>query len=157
MRVSPRKGVQFGEMDGAAEEEFDNKVAEGRLGLILSEDTASVKLDKDEGKGKPRKRDRKSRAKEKPQHANLPENEPRDALLKLHAVQPAAKKGPKFAVIPDVFEVVLYPNGAVPAKYDQLYNHNGELEHFFEGDMNADKIAAHAGFRALFEKLKAMC
>ena len=140
MRVSPRKGVQFGEMDGAAEEEFDNEVAEGRLGLILSEDTASVKLDKDEGKGKPRKRDRKSRAKEKPQHANLPKGEPRGALVKLHAVQPAAKKGPKFAVIPDVFEVLLYPNGAVPAKYDQLYDRNGEPGHFFEGDTDQDKL-----------------
>ena len=140
--MSPRKGVQFGEMDGAAEEEFDNKVAEGRLGLILSEDTASVKLDKDEGegKGKPRKRVRKSRAKEKPQHANLPKGEPRGALVKLHAAQPAAKKGPKFAVIPDVFEVVLYPNGAVPAKYDQLYDRNGEPGHFFEGDTDQDKL-----------------
>ena len=110
------------------------------MNLILSDDTASVKLEKDEGKGKPRKQDRKSRAKEKLQHANLPEGEPRDELLKLHAVQPAAKKGPKFAVIPDVFEVLLYPNGAVPAKYDQLYDRNGEPGHFFEGDTDQDKL-----------------
>ena len=141
MRVSPRKGVQFGEMDGAAEEEFDNEVAEGRLGLILSDDTAyKQQADLPAAEGKPRKRDRKSRAKEKPQHANLPKGEPRGALVKLHAVQPAAKKGPKFAVIPDVFEVLLYPNGAVPAKYDQLYDRNGEPGHFFEGDTDQDKL-----------------
>ena len=141
MRVSPRKGVQFGEMDGAAEEEFDNEVAEGRLGLILSVGTAyKQQADLPAAEGKPKKRDRKSRAKEKPQHANLPKGEPRGALVKLHAVQPAAKKGPKFAVIPDVFEVLLYPDGLPPAKYDQLYNRNDEPAHFFEGDRDQDKL-----------------
>ena len=125
-----------------------------------SDDTASEKLDKDEGRGKLKKRFRKSRAKAKHQHAKLPVGGEGDGLVvKQHAVQPAAKKGPRFEVIPDAFEdgAALYPDEVLPAKYDQLYDRNAQPEHFFEGDMNNDKIAAHAGFRALFEKLKAMC
>ena len=77
-------------------------------------------------------------------------------MVKPHAVQPAAKKGPKFAVIPDVFEVVLYPDGAVLAKYDQLYDCNCEPGHFFESETNQDKLNVHLEFRETFNKLTAM-
>ena len=74
-------------------------------------------------------------------------------MVKQHAAQPAAKKGPRFEVIPDVFEdgTLLYRDDVLPAKYDVLYVRNVEPEHFFEGDLNEVKIAAHVGFQALFE------
>ena len=80
-------------------------------------------------------------------------------MVKQHAAQPAAKKGPRFEVIPDVFEdgALLYADGVLPVEYDGLYDRNEEPEHFFEGDTNLDKTGAHAGFRKLFEKLKALC
>ena len=74
-------------------------------------------------------------------------------MVKQHAAQPAAKKGPRFEVIPDAFEdgALLYPHEVLPAKYDGLYVRNSEPERFFEGDMNNDKIAAHLGFQDLFK------
>ena len=74
-------------------------------------------------------------------------------MVKQHAAQPAAKKGPRFEVIPDVHEdgALLYADGVLPAEYDGLYDRNDEPEHFFEGDMNNDKIAAHLGFQDLFK------
>ena len=74
-------------------------------------------------------------------------------MVKQHAAQPAAKKGPRYEVIPDEYEdgTHLYQDDLLPTKYDALYVRNGEPERFFEGDMNNDKIAAHDGFQELFK------
>ena len=74
-------------------------------------------------------------------------------MVKQHAAQPAAKKGPRYEVIPDEYEdgTHLYQDDLLPTKYDTLYVRNSEPERFFEGDTNNDKIAAHLGFQDLFK------
>ena len=74
-------------------------------------------------------------------------------MVKQHAAQPAAKKGPRYEVIPDEYEdgTHLYQDDLLPTKYDGLYVRNVEPEHFFEGDSSEVKIAAHLGFQELFK------